>query len=84
MSSGALPKPQMRGLLARRLRVHIVGAFLTALGVAAAYKVCACVLECACARVFAVGAFLGVGWGGHKPPVVKHLGLHLLREGGPS
>ncbi|XP_027287308.1 cytochrome c oxidase subunit 6C-2 [Cricetulus griseus] len=38
MSSGALPKPQMRGLLARRLRVHIVGAFLTALGVAAAYK----------------------------------------------
>ncbi|GAB1299301.1 Cytochrome c oxidase subunit 6C [Apodemus speciosus] len=39
MSSGALlPKPQMRGLLAKRLRVHIVGAFTVALGVAAAYK----------------------------------------------
>lgn len=39
MSSGALlPKPQMRGLLAKRLRVHIVGAFVVALGVAAAYK----------------------------------------------
>lgn len=38
MSSGALPKPQMRGLLARRLRVHIVGAFIMALGVATAYK----------------------------------------------
>jgi cytochrome c oxidase subunit 6c len=42
MSSGALlPKPQMRGLLAKRLRVHIAGAFIVALGVAAAYKVCA-------------------------------------------
>lgn len=39
MSSGALlPKPQMRGLLAKCLRVHIVGAFIVALGVAAAYK----------------------------------------------
>ncbi|CAO2577611.1 Cytochrome c oxidase subunit 6C-2 [Lemmus lemmus] len=28
----------MRGLLAKRLRVHIVGAFIVALGVAAAYK----------------------------------------------
>lgn len=42
MSSGTLPKPQMRGLLAKRLRVHIVGAFVIALGVAAAYKVCVC------------------------------------------
>lgn len=40
MSSGALPKPQMRGLLARRLRIHIVGAVLVSLGVAASYKVC--------------------------------------------
>ncbi|XP_052031746.1 cytochrome c oxidase subunit 6C-2-like [Apodemus sylvaticus] len=33
-----LPKPQLRGLLAKRLRLHIVGAFTVALGVAAAYK----------------------------------------------
>nr|XP_042130309.1 cytochrome c oxidase subunit 6C-2-like [Peromyscus maniculatus bairdii] len=38
MSSGTLPKPQMRGLLAKRLRVHIIGAFVMALGVAASYK----------------------------------------------
>ncbi|XP_004640124.1 cytochrome c oxidase subunit 6C [Octodon degus] len=38
MSSGALAKPQMRGLLARRLRIHIVGAFAVSLGVAALYK----------------------------------------------
>nr|XP_042139354.1 cytochrome c oxidase subunit 6C-2-like [Peromyscus maniculatus bairdii] len=38
MSSGMLPKPQMCGLLAKRLRVHIVGAFVMALGVAASYK----------------------------------------------
>ncbi|XP_060248867.1 cytochrome c oxidase subunit 6C-2 isoform X1 [Meriones unguiculatus] len=38
MSSGVLPKPQMRGLLAKRLRVHIVGAVIVALGVAASYK----------------------------------------------
>ncbi|XP_052584839.1 cytochrome c oxidase subunit 6C-2-like [Peromyscus californicus insignis] len=38
MNSGALPKPQMHGLLAKRLRVHIVGAFIMALGVAASYK----------------------------------------------
>ncbi|XP_037061922.1 cytochrome c oxidase subunit 6C-like [Peromyscus leucopus] len=38
MSSGALPKPQMHGLLAKRLQVHIVGAFIMALGVAASYK----------------------------------------------
>ncbi|EDL08830.1 mCG6557 [Mus musculus] len=29
---------EMRGLLAKRLRVHIAGAFIVALGVAAAYK----------------------------------------------
>lgn len=51
MSSGTLPKPQMRGLLAKRLRVHIVGAFIVALGVAAAYKVCVC---CLCFRSQAV------------------------------
>lgn len=38
MSSSALTKPQMRGLLARRLRIHIVGAFIVSLGVAALYK----------------------------------------------
>ncbi|XP_036058856.1 cytochrome c oxidase subunit 6C-2-like [Onychomys torridus] len=38
MSSGTLPKPQMRGLLAKRLWVHIVGAFVMALGVAASYR----------------------------------------------
>nr|XP_042117621.1 cytochrome c oxidase subunit 6C-2-like [Peromyscus maniculatus bairdii] len=38
MSSGTLRKPQMRGLLAKRLWVHIVGAFVIALGVAASYK----------------------------------------------
>lgn len=42
MSSGTLPKPQMRGLLAKRLRFHIVGAVLVSLGVAASYKVCMC------------------------------------------
>ncbi|XP_023365407.1 cytochrome c oxidase subunit 6C-like [Otolemur garnettii] len=34
MASSALAKPQMRGLLARRLRIHIVGAFVVSLGVA--------------------------------------------------
>ncbi|XP_024428029.1 cytochrome c oxidase subunit 6C [Desmodus rotundus] len=38
MSSGALTKPQMRGLLAKRLRFHLVGAILVSLGVAASYK----------------------------------------------
>ncbi|XP_053447699.1 cytochrome c oxidase subunit 6C-like [Nycticebus coucang] len=38
MASSALAKPQMRGLLARRLRIHIVGAFVVSLGVAAFYK----------------------------------------------
>nr|Q7YRK0.1 RecName: Full=Cytochrome c oxidase subunit 6C; AltName: Full=Cytochrome c oxidase polypeptide VIc [Plecturocebus donacophilus]AAP43956.1 cytochrome c oxidase subunit VIc [Plecturocebus donacophilus] len=38
MASEVLVKPQMRGLLARRLRIHMVGAFLVSLGVAALYK----------------------------------------------
>ncbi|XP_059528105.1 cytochrome c oxidase subunit 6C isoform X1 [Myotis daubentonii] len=38
MSAGTLPKPQMRGLLAKRLRFHIVGAVIVSLGVAASYK----------------------------------------------
>ena len=36
--STALAKPQMRGLLAKRLRFHIVGAFMVSLGFAAFYK----------------------------------------------
>ena len=40
MASSSLTKPQMRGLLAKRLRFHIVGAFVVSLGVAAFYKVC--------------------------------------------
>eukprot|EP00070_Physeter_catodon_P023299 XP_023985769.1 cytochrome c oxidase subunit 6C-like [Physeter catodon] len=35
MASSPLTKPQMRGLLAKRLRFHIVGAFVVSLGVAA-------------------------------------------------
>ncbi|XP_036039195.1 cytochrome c oxidase subunit 6C-2-like [Onychomys torridus] len=38
MSSSTLPKPQMHGLLAKHLRIHIVGAFVMALGVADSYK----------------------------------------------
>eukprot|EP00069_Balaena_mysticetus_P011185 bmy_21120T0 len=38
MASSSLTKPQMRGLLAKRLRFHIVGAFVVSLGVAAFYK----------------------------------------------
>ncbi|XP_023372893.1 cytochrome c oxidase subunit 6C-like [Otolemur garnettii] len=38
MASSALAKPQMRGLLARRLWIHIVGAFVVSLGVAVFYK----------------------------------------------
>ncbi|XP_032951306.1 cytochrome c oxidase subunit 6C-like [Rhinolophus ferrumequinum] len=38
MSSSALAKTQMRGLLAKRLRFHIVGAVLVSLGAAAFYK----------------------------------------------
>ncbi|KAG6933711.1 cytochrome c oxidase subunit 6C [Chelydra serpentina] len=38
MSSTLLPKPQMRGLLAKRLRIHIVGAMIVSLGCAVLYK----------------------------------------------
>ncbi|XP_019569429.2 cytochrome c oxidase subunit 6C [Rhinolophus sinicus] len=38
MSSSALAKPQMRGLLAKHLRFHIVGSVIVSLGVAAFYK----------------------------------------------
>ncbi|XP_078543080.1 cytochrome c oxidase subunit 6C [Lissotriton helveticus] len=38
MSAGLLAKPQMRGLLAKRLRIHIIGAFAVSLGVVAMYK----------------------------------------------
>ncbi|XP_061460077.1 cytochrome c oxidase subunit 6C [Rhineura floridana] len=38
MSAALLPKPQMRGLLAKRLRIHIVGAFLFSFGCVALYK----------------------------------------------
>ncbi|XP_060631643.1 cytochrome c oxidase subunit 6C [Anolis sagrei] len=38
MSAALLAKPQMRGLLAKRLRKHMVIAFLFATGCAASYK----------------------------------------------
>ncbi|KAM5157656.1 cytochrome c oxidase subunit 6C [Mantella aurantiaca] len=38
MSQGLLAKPQMRGLLAKRLRFHIIGAFICSLTAAAMYK----------------------------------------------
>ncbi|XP_032624878.1 cytochrome c oxidase subunit 6C [Chelonoidis abingdonii] len=38
MSSTLLPKPQMRGLLGKRLRFHIVGALIASLGSAVLYK----------------------------------------------
>ncbi|EPQ01986.1 Cytochrome c oxidase subunit 6C [Myotis brandtii] len=38
MSSSALPKPQMRDLLAKYLRFHIVGAIIVSLKVAASYE----------------------------------------------
>uniref|UniRef100_A0A2I3GG11 Cytochrome c oxidase subunit 6C n=1 Tax=Nomascus leucogenys TaxID=61853 RepID=A0A2I3GG11_NOMLE len=38
MAPEVLPKPQMRGLLAKRLRFHMFGAFMVYLGVAALYK----------------------------------------------
>ncbi|XP_030073103.1 cytochrome c oxidase subunit 6C [Microcaecilia unicolor] len=38
MSTGLLAKPQMRGLLAKRLRFHLIGAFTVSLGVAIMYK----------------------------------------------
>lgn len=36
--SSALAKPQMRGLLAKRLRFHIITAFFVAMGAASFYK----------------------------------------------
>ncbi|XP_075684174.1 cytochrome c oxidase subunit 6C [Rhinoderma darwinii] len=38
MSQALLSKPQMRGLLGKRLRIHIFGAFAFSLGVVALYK----------------------------------------------
>nr|XP_020142144.1 cytochrome c oxidase subunit 6C-like [Microcebus murinus] len=38
MASRTLAKPQMCGLLARRLWIHIVGAFIVSLGVATLCK----------------------------------------------
>ncbi|XP_014439204.1 cytochrome c oxidase subunit 6C-like [Tupaia chinensis] len=38
MAFSALAKPQMHGLLAKRLGFHIVGAFIVSLSVAAFYK----------------------------------------------
>nr|XP_008117690.1 PREDICTED: cytochrome c oxidase subunit 6C-2 [Anolis carolinensis]XP_008117691.1 PREDICTED: cytochrome c oxidase subunit 6C-2 [Anolis carolinensis]XP_016852451.1 PREDICTED: cytochrome c oxidase subunit 6C-2 [Anolis carolinensis] len=38
MSATLLPKPLMRGLLAKRLRKHMVIAFIFAAGCAASYK----------------------------------------------
>ncbi|XP_012876140.1 PREDICTED: cytochrome c oxidase subunit 6C-like [Dipodomys ordii] len=38
MASGALAKPQLPGLLAKRLQIHIVGAFIVSLGVSTLYK----------------------------------------------
>ncbi|XP_005423508.1 cytochrome c oxidase subunit 6C-2 isoform X1 [Geospiza fortis] len=38
MSAALLPKPQMRGLLARRMKFHLIGAFVVSVGSAALYK----------------------------------------------
>ncbi|XP_023401677.1 cytochrome c oxidase subunit 6C [Loxodonta africana] len=38
MSSSVLAKPQMRGLLAKRMRFHLVGAFIVSMGAATYYK----------------------------------------------
>ncbi|XP_056338990.1 cytochrome c oxidase subunit 6C [Oenanthe melanoleuca] len=38
MSAALLPKPQMRRLLARRMKFHLLGAFLVSLGCASLYK----------------------------------------------
>ncbi|XP_039591469.1 cytochrome c oxidase subunit 6C [Polypterus senegalus] len=36
--SGALAKPVMRGMLAKRLRFHLIAAFSLAIGIAATFK----------------------------------------------
>ncbi|XP_005517048.1 PREDICTED: cytochrome c oxidase subunit 6C [Pseudopodoces humilis] len=38
MSAALLPKPQMRHLLARRMKFHLLGAFLVSMTSAALYK----------------------------------------------
>ncbi|XP_027720265.1 cytochrome c oxidase subunit 6C-like [Vombatus ursinus] len=38
MSAPILAKPQLRGLLAKRLRFHIITAFILSLGCATMYK----------------------------------------------
>ncbi|XP_051826880.1 cytochrome c oxidase subunit 6C [Antechinus flavipes] len=38
MSAPVLAKPQLRGLLAKRLRFHIIAAFILSLGCANLYK----------------------------------------------
>ncbi|KAG9478755.1 cytochrome c oxidase subunit 6C [Eleutherodactylus coqui] len=38
MSQSVIPKPQMRGLLAKRLRIHMVGAVLFSVGTVLLYK----------------------------------------------
>ncbi|XP_020824879.1 cytochrome c oxidase subunit 6C [Phascolarctos cinereus] len=38
MSVPVLAKPQLRGLLAKRLRIHIIAAFALSLGCATIYK----------------------------------------------
>ncbi|KAM4908305.1 cytochrome c oxidase subunit 6C isoform 2-T2 [Sylvia borin] len=38
MPAALLPKPQMRGLLAKRMRFHLLGAFLVSMGAATLYK----------------------------------------------
>ncbi|XP_023776494.1 cytochrome c oxidase subunit 6C [Cyanistes caeruleus] len=38
MSAALLPKPQMRRLLARRMKFHLLGAFLVSMTSAALYK----------------------------------------------
>ncbi|XP_068937435.1 cytochrome c oxidase subunit 6C [Petaurus breviceps papuanus] len=38
MSAPVLAKPQLRGLLAKRLRFHIITAFILSLGCATLYK----------------------------------------------
>ncbi|XP_041268882.1 cytochrome c oxidase subunit 6C-2 [Onychostruthus taczanowskii] len=38
MSAALLPKPQMRGLLARKMKFHLLGAFVVSVGCAALYK----------------------------------------------
>lgn len=45
MPAALLPKPQMRGLLAKRMKFHLLGAFLVSMGAAALYKVGSAVIQ---------------------------------------